>query len=58
VEAVATLARAFNRQTVAEGVEDAATLALLQELGVEFAQGYHIARPEPADSHETSQLRL
>jgi PAS domain S-box-containing protein len=58
VEAVATLARAFNLKTVAEGVEDAATLALLRELGVEFAQGYHIARPAAADSHATSQLLL
>lgn len=55
VEAVATLARAFDLKTVAEGVEDAATLALLRELGVEFAQGYHIARPQPADSLRTSE---
>jgi EAL domain-containing protein (putative c-di-GMP-specific phosphodiesterase class I) len=45
VEAVATLARAFDLKTVAEGVEDAATLDMLRELGVEYAQGYHIARP-------------
>jgi PAS domain S-box-containing protein len=50
VEAVVTLARAFGLQTVAEGVEDAAALQLVGELGVDFAQGYHIARPAPLDA--------
>jgi len=45
VEAVATLARAFDLKTVAEGVEDAETLDVLRELGVEYAQGFYIARP-------------
>jgi diguanylate cyclase (GGDEF)-like protein len=35
---------------VVEGVEDAATLTALRAWGCEFAQGYHIARPMPADS--------
>jgi PAS domain S-box-containing protein len=47
VEAVVALARAFGLRTVAEGVEDARTLELLRELGVDFAQGYHIATPRP-----------
>ncbi len=47
VQAVVALARGFDLQTVAEGVEDAATLELLRELGVDLAQGYHIARPAP-----------
>jgi PAS domain S-box-containing protein len=47
VRAVVALAHGFGLQTVAEGVEDAATLALLRELGVDLAQGYHIARPGP-----------
>jgi PAS domain S-box-containing protein len=47
VQAVVALARGFNLQTVAEGVEDAETLALLRELGVDLAQGYHIGRPGP-----------
>jgi len=45
VEAVATLARAFDLKMIAEGVEDAETLDVLRELGVEYAQGFHIARP-------------
>lgn len=47
VEAVVALARGFKLQTVAEGVEDSAAYELLHELGVDFAQGYHIARPGP-----------
>jgi diguanylate cyclase (GGDEF)-like protein/PAS domain S-box-containing protein len=47
VQAVVALARDFDVQTIAEGVEDAATIELLARLGVDFAQGFHIARPEP-----------
>jgi diguanylate cyclase (GGDEF)-like protein/PAS domain S-box-containing protein len=47
VQAVLTLARDFKLQTIAEGVEDAQTLELLCGLDVDFAQGFHIARPEP-----------
>jgi PAS domain S-box-containing protein len=47
VQAVVNLARGFGLQTVAEGVEDPGTLDLLRELGVDFAQGYHIGRPGP-----------
>jgi EAL domain-containing protein (putative c-di-GMP-specific phosphodiesterase class I) len=47
VQAVVALSRDFGLETVGEGVEDAATLALLRELGVDFAQGFHLARPAP-----------
>jgi len=39
------LARAFGLKTIAEGVEDQATLDLLRTLGVDFAQGYFLGRP-------------
>ena len=47
VDAVVALARDFELQTVAEGIEDAETLDILRDLGVGFGQGYHIARPAP-----------
>jgi PAS domain S-box-containing protein len=53
VEAVVTLARAFGLQTVAEGVEDDTALQLVAELGVDFAQGYYIARPAPLHAPAT-----
>ncbi len=45
VTALVTIARALGKQTVAEFVEDAATLDLLRSLGVDQAQGYFIGRP-------------
>ncbi len=47
VTAVVSLAGAFGQKTIAEGVEDADVLAVLRELGVDYAQGFHIARPAP-----------
>jgi EAL domain-containing protein (putative c-di-GMP-specific phosphodiesterase class I) len=47
VRATVTIAAEAGLQTVAEGVEDAGTLALLREYGVDYAQGFHIARPGP-----------
>jgi EAL domain-containing protein (putative c-di-GMP-specific phosphodiesterase class I) len=47
IAAVVSLAKGFGLQTVAEGVEDAETLTLLAEMGVDLAQGYHLGRPAP-----------
>lgn len=45
IRALVDVARAFNLLTVAEFVEDASVLELLAELGVNYAQGYHIEKP-------------
>lgn len=45
VTALVTIARALEKTTVAEFVEDARTLELLRALGVDQAQGYFIGRP-------------
>ena len=50
LEGVISLASAFRRQVIAEGVETVAHGALLLQLGCELAQGYGIARPMPAQS--------
>lgn len=42
------LARDLGIQAVAEGVETAQDLQLLQQLGCDQAQGYYLARPMPA----------
>ncbi|HTI33340.1 MAG TPA: EAL domain-containing protein [Miltoncostaea sp.] len=47
VEAVVSLARAFGHRTIAEGVENEETFAMLATLGVDFAQGHHLGRPRP-----------
>lgn len=49
IAAVVGLARACGMRSLVEGVETADQLALSRELGCTFAQGYHIARPMPAD---------
>jgi diguanylate cyclase (GGDEF)-like protein len=47
VKAVVDIARGLGKRTIAEFVEDAETLELLREMGVDFAQGFHVARPAP-----------
>jgi len=46
VRAIVDVARNFDVRTIAEGVEAEETLELLRELGVDYAQGYHLGRPE------------
>ena len=48
VKAIVSLAHAFGLQTVAEGVEDEDSLAVLRAENVDYAQGYHLGRPTPA----------
>jgi len=47
VKAMVEVARGLGKQTIAEFVEDEATVELLRELGVDYAQGFHIGRPGP-----------
>jgi PAS domain S-box-containing protein len=47
VRGIVNLAQGFGLKTVGEGVEDQETLDLLRQLGVDYAQGYHIGRPSP-----------
>lgn len=50
VEGILGLAKAFQRLTIAEGVETAAHGMALLALGCEAAQGYAIARPMPGEA--------
>jgi PAS domain S-box-containing protein len=47
VEAIVGVARQFKIETIAEGVEDQATLEELRRMGVDYAQGFWIGRPVP-----------
>ena len=49
VKALNEVAQGLGRLTVAEFVEDEATLAMLREVGIQYAQGFHIGRPAPFD---------
>jgi len=48
-ERVISMAKALNLKIVAEGVETATQGSRLVQLGVDFAQGYHFARPLTLD---------
>jgi EAL domain-containing protein (putative c-di-GMP-specific phosphodiesterase class I) len=48
VEAILTLARSLELETIAEGIEEPAQRQRLQELGCRIGQGYLFSRPVPA----------
>jgi diguanylate cyclase (GGDEF)-like protein/PAS domain S-box-containing protein len=49
VEAVVTIAHGLGTRTIAEFVGDDPTVDRLKQLGVDYAQGYHLGRPGPVD---------
>jgi diguanylate cyclase (GGDEF)-like protein/PAS domain S-box-containing protein len=49
IGAVVELARGMGKRTIAEFVGDEATLATLGELGVDYAQGFHLGSPAPLE---------
>jgi PAS domain S-box-containing protein len=58
VRAVVSLAKAFGLQTIAEGVEDQATLELLRDYDVDAVQGYHLGRPGPLTHTRADRERI
>jgi diguanylate cyclase (GGDEF)-like protein len=51
VRSIADIAHVMDRRTVAEGVESDAVRERLVALGVDYAQGYAIHRPEPLEAY-------
>jgi len=47
VTAMIKLARSLNFQVIAEHVEDLSALESARRMGVDFVQGYQVARPQP-----------
>ncbi len=47
VEAITKVGRALGIATVAECVESEAVLQALKAIGIDYAQGFHLARPRP-----------
>jgi diguanylate cyclase (GGDEF)-like protein len=58
VAAIVAMAGALRVTTVAEGVETSAQAHRLHELGCDIAQGYHYARPLPAEEVPAVVARL
>jgi diguanylate cyclase (GGDEF)-like protein/PAS domain S-box-containing protein len=49
VEAIVNLAANLGMRTIAEWAEDAATIRTLAEIGVDYVQGYAVARSQPPE---------
>ena len=52
LETIMTLAKGLHVKTVAEGVESKSHLDFLKSIGCDFAQGYFISKPIPANEFE------
>ena len=50
VKAIYEVANALGKKTVAEFVENKATLQILSDIGVTYAQGYHFGKPMPVEA--------
>ncbi len=51
VKCINELAQVMGKQTIAEFVENDAIVACLQEIGVDYGQGYGIGKPQPFDEY-------
>ena len=47
VSSIVDVARSLDRETVGERVNDERTLVLMKQLGVDYAQGFHLGPPTP-----------
>jgi len=57
VEAIVGIAGVMGLTTVAEFVENDAVMDILREIGVDYAQGYHLARPRPLTEYPATRER-
>jgi diguanylate cyclase (GGDEF)-like protein/PAS domain S-box-containing protein len=48
IEAIVTITRGLEKQTIAEFADDRGTIEMLRRFGVDFVQGFHIGKPKPA----------
>jgi diguanylate cyclase (GGDEF)-like protein len=58
IKLIAEIGREANMQTIAEYVQNAASLELLGELGVDLAQGYFVGRPTMRPLYKTTPISL
>ncbi len=50
VEMISRIGKVMGKRTIAEFVENDEILQALREIGVDYAQGYGVGRPEPFDA--------
>jgi Amt family ammonium transporter len=56
VDSIQQMASAMKLDTIAECVEDEQTLNILREIGIDYAQGYHLGRPQAIREGDREQL--
>ncbi len=47
VDSIVNLAKTLGIKTVAEYVEDEEIYTMIQECGIDYAQGYYVGKPQP-----------
>ena len=50
LDSIVQMSRGLGRRTIAEFTGDQATVEILRDRGVDFAQGFHVGRPMPVSS--------
>ena len=55
VKAIIVMGKALHKKIVAEGVETIEQLNILKDLGCDYAQGYYISKPKPAEEIVTNE---
>ncbi len=58
VEAIVAMAHSLGLSVVAEGVETDSQLALLNQIGCHYVQGYYFSRPVPAEEFAAVATRI
>lgn len=58
VRALVGMAQALGVKAVGEFVDDQAALDCLREIGIDYAQGFHIGRPAPLHAHQSGHRPL
>ncbi len=56
VQAINQMAHTMDIQTIAECVENEQTCSMLQDMKVDFVQGYYIGRPQPIDKLRETKI--
>ena len=49
MKSINDIGKVMGKQTIAEFVENKFILDRLKEIGVDYAQGFHISKPRPID---------
>ena len=56
VSAIVQLGQTLHLDLVAEGIETTEELAVLEKLGVEYGQGFHLGRPAVAGAQDLAAV--